>query len=365
MAKGTYKSIKALCKRLKNSTDAMDAAYPNDKRVTLLYACNASGKTQVSKYFYDDHESEALYYSAFTEDLFTWDNDNYVLKIPPNSWLAKLIQTQGLEPEIISNYQKFSGSKVEPSFFLAEGKITFARHTGATATPENMKISRGEESAFIWSTFYTVLDSAIDALNEPVGARTVTDFDAIKYVLIDDPVSSMDDTRIITIAISLADLISKSNNQLRFLITTHHALFFNVLFTATKWNKNRNSYILSKSETDYRLKRQGNESPFAYHHVVIAEIRRAISGNEIKKYHFNLYRALLEKTANFLGHERWKDCLKDDTTGETLIKLIDHYSHNGLSDLDAKDLPVTEREDFSKSFNFFMSKFNWGAVANG
>ncbi|MBV6843743.1 hypothetical protein [Xanthomonas euvesicatoria] len=61
-----------------------------DKKVQLIYAFNGTGKTRLSRAFKqlvdpkeegDDAPSpelankRMLYYSAFTEDLFYWDND--------------------------------------------------------------------------------------------------------------------------------------------------------------------------------------------------------------------------------------------------------------------------------------------------
>jgi len=45
----------------------------------LLYAYNGIGKTRTSMAFKDiakgEGEADTLYFNAFTEDLFTWDND--------------------------------------------------------------------------------------------------------------------------------------------------------------------------------------------------------------------------------------------------------------------------------------------------
>lgn len=327
-----------------------------------MFACNSSGKTRLSKLFADLHDENILYYNAFTEDLFAWDNADYVLKIDTNAWLFKFIQEEGLDRRIIDNFQRLTGSKLEPAFDFAQSQVTFALHTGGEEKPKNIKISRGEESVFIWSVFYTVLDIAIDTLNEPVADRSTEDFNDIQYIVIDDPVSSMDDTRIITVALDLAELIAKSKNQLKFLITTHHALFFNILFNAKK-NWNRKNYILSKSGADLLLKIQAIDSPFAYHHLIKNEIEKAINDNDVKKYHFNLFRALLEKTANFLGYaDGWKTCLRGTNTATDFIKALDHYSHNSLSDLESKDLSEDDKQNFKKAYESFVQEFKWGAA---
>ena len=57
------------------------AAYlrAEEKKFVLLYAYNGTGKTRLSMAFKDagkqGDQRDTLYFNAFTEDLFTWDND--------------------------------------------------------------------------------------------------------------------------------------------------------------------------------------------------------------------------------------------------------------------------------------------------
>lgn len=371
MAKGKFKSVENVLKRIKKDLDAPNPKKPDATKVSTLYASNASGKTRLSKIFYDQHKGKVLYYNAFTEDLFSWDNEEYYLSFNASAWIFVLIKDQGLDRQIVENFQKFTGSKLEPIFDFTEGKITFGLRKGDDAGSENIKISRGEESVFIWSIFYTIMETAIDNLNEEKEKRSTYAFDKIKYIVIDDPVSSMDDTKIITIALELAKLIAGSSGQLKFLITTHHALFFNVLFNVRDKNWNKKNYILTKTDTDYCLKGQGSDSPFAYHHVIVSEIKEAIKRKDIRRYHFNLFRSLLEKTANFLGYESKNKCFEvmiDEETKDGLDvfrKTLEHYSHNSLWDLEPKNVSEVEQVAFEQSFNAFRSKFNWGVNANG
>lgn len=50
-----------------------------EKKIILLYAYNGVGKTRLSMEFKDlgkiGDERDTLYFNAFTEDLFSWDND--------------------------------------------------------------------------------------------------------------------------------------------------------------------------------------------------------------------------------------------------------------------------------------------------
>lgn len=50
-----------------------------EKKVTLLFAYNGTGKTRLSMMFKElgknEGKKDTLYFNAFTEDLFIWDND--------------------------------------------------------------------------------------------------------------------------------------------------------------------------------------------------------------------------------------------------------------------------------------------------
>ena len=94
----------------KTLTEIAQQLKETDKRVQLIYAFNGTGKTRLSREFKqlispknNDANDDAnqpeiarnkiLYYNAFTEDLFYWDNDLALdaepkLKIQPNSWAA-------------------------------------------------------------------------------------------------------------------------------------------------------------------------------------------------------------------------------------------------------------------------------------
>src|SRR5260221_204664 len=85
---------------------------------------------------------------------------------------------------------------------------------------ETIKVSRGEENIFIWCFFLAIVQLALD------GAEA---YRWVKYVYIDDPVSSLDEHNAITVASNLAQLLKKEDSTLKTVISTHHTLFFNVL----------------------------------------------------------------------------------------------------------------------------------------
>jgi wobble nucleotide-excising tRNase len=76
-----------------------------------------------------------------------------------------------------------------------------------------------------------LLEQLIAELNIAETENRSTDaFNNLEYVFIDDPVSSLDDNHLIELAVNLARLIKSSESNLKFIITTHSPLFYNVLF---------------------------------------------------------------------------------------------------------------------------------------
>lgn len=179
-----------------------------EKNVMLLYAFNSTGKTRISTLIQNSEDDEnVLCFNAFIEDLFTWDNNELVFKIEKN-WIVDFIVEQDIEGEIIDNFKSIIDSKLEPKFNLTKGQVIFKMATGDNNYDENIKISRAEESIFKWSIFYTILFTAIECLSESKDERLSNKFDNLKYIIIDDPVSSIDDCKIIALGIQIYNLIN-------------------------------------------------------------------------------------------------------------------------------------------------------------
>lgn len=334
-----------------------------DKKVQLIYAFNGAGKTRLSREFKQlvtpknrDGEVEAahqlesprnriLYYSAFTEDLFYWDNDLTLdaepkLRIQPNSftdWLLALLRDLGQDGNIVRYFQHYANDKLTPHFSEDFSEVTFSLERGNNESSGNLKISKGEESNFIWSVFYTLLDQAISTLNvaEPENRET-PQFDQLEYVFIDDPVSSLDENHLIELAVNLAGLIKTSPSGLKFVITTHSALFYNVLHNELGLKKNdkkEGCYLLDRlgdGTFDLSVKYGDSNRSFSYHLHLKKTLERAIATDQVERYHFTLLRNLYEKTASFLGYQEWADLLPDDKQ-TYLNRIIQFTSHSTLS----------------------------------
>jgi len=346
-------------------TEIAQQLHASNKKVQLIYAFNGTGKTRLSREFKnlivpkiqgdDDGNAEGssprkmLYYNAFTEDLFYWDNDlkedtEPKLKIQPNDFTHWILKDQGQDRNIITNFQRYTNQKLTPHFSEDFTEVTFSLERGDDERSGNLKISKGEESNFIWSIFYALLEQVISILNvaEP-GDRETNDFDEVEYVFIDDPVSSLDENHLIQLAVHLGQLIKSSESGIKFIISTHSPLFYNVLYNEIKA---KSGYILSRFDDgtlELEEKQGDSNKSFSYHLHIKKLIEAAIEGNSVQRYHFALLRNLYEKTANFLGYQSWSDLLPGDQKAYA-SRIMNFYPHNTLTNEEIAEPTPPEKE---------------------
>lgn len=322
-----------------------------NKKVQLIYAFNGAGKTRLSRAFKDliapktDDEDgqqaelaqkKVLYYSAFTEDLFYWKNDlerdvEPKLIIQPNAFTRWVLEEQGQDQSITATFQYYTSEKLTPHFSSDFSSVSFSFERGNQQQEPNIKISKGEESNFIWSVFNALLEQVISELNIAELANRSTDvFNSLKYVFVDDPVSSLDENHLIELAVNLAGLVKSSQSDLKFIITTHNPLFYNVLFNELN---GKACYMLERLEDGsitLTEKHGDSNKSFSYHLHLLQTIEQAIADQKVERYHFTLLRNLYEKTANFLGYPKWSELLPDDKQ-LYLNRVIQFTSHSTLS----------------------------------
>ncbi len=367
------KSLKDIAKELSNS----------DKNVQLIYAFNGVGKTRLSRTFKeviapkqeDDIEEAAakvIYYNAFTEDLFYWDNDlgedvNRKLNIRSNGFTRWILEDEGQGNNIITLFQRYTSEKITPRFNETYNEISFSVEGGNEERIENIKISRGEESCFVWCVFYSLLREIVEVLSisEPEN-RSSDQFDSLEYIFIDDPVSSLDENHLIELAVDIAELIKLSPKELKYIITTHNPLFYNILHNELGLkSKNKKTascvYMLDKNEDgtfEITPKFGDSNKSFSYHLFLKQTIEEAIKSNNIQKYHFTLLRNLYEKTASFLGYPQWSELLPDDK--QTYYnRIIQFTSHSTLSNEAVAEPTTAEKQTVNYLFEHLVTNRYW------
>jgi wobble nucleotide-excising tRNase len=293
-----------------------------------------------------------MYYNAYTEDLFYWDNDldtdtNRKLIIRPNNFTnfaMKFLKDEGQDRNIVSNFQYYTGSTITPLISDDFSEVIFSVASGGDDSLNSIKISKGEESNFIWCVFYSLLQQVIDIRNTADKEERSTQlFNDLEYIFIDDPVSSLDDTHLIELAVNIATLIKSSQSEIKFIITTHNPLFYNVIYNELNNKDSRynykpkfEKYLLEKlDDGKFLLTSNLNDSPFSYHMHLLSILKEVAVLENIEKYHFNLLRNVLEKTATFLGHKHWGNLITKTELGDKepyvkrILNVSSHSKHSG------------------------------------
>lgn len=349
--------------------NALAAAFRTElttKKFILLYAYNGTGKTRLSTAFKDIGKNgggrDTLYFNAFTEDLFSWDNDlpndrERVLKINKDSHffdgLSELEMDNRIRP-LLSRYADFD-FRIDTD----EWKVSFSREVNKANPGEHprfeqendIKVSRGEENIFLWCFFLAIVQLAMD--DDGTGP-----YNWVRYIYIDDPISSLDEHNAITVASHLAQLLKKEDNQLKTVVSTHHTLFFNVLCNELKRAKR---YFLSRDkEPGGYVIRETGDTPFFHHVATLAALYEAEQSDRLFTHHFNMLRSILEKTASFHGYENFSACIKqgpDDEDGVLHTRLINILSHGNYSLYEPQEMLEENKRYFREILHSFINRY--------
>ncbi|MCP1291073.1 anticodon nuclease [Chromobacterium sp. S0633] len=390
----SYANLQRLTKKLRDDLTGID--------LILLYAYNRTGKTRLSMEFKDAGKrkskknpqgtADTLYFNAYTEDLFTWDNDldgDAVRKLQLNdrSTFFNGLRDLALDETIagyLDRYADFDFDIDYTNWKISFSKEVFRQRRGAEPeriTETNIKISRGEQNIFIWCLFMAICERMLDGHES---------YQWVKYLYIDDPISSLDDNNAIAVACDLAKLLSRAASRknengasapIKVVFSSHHALFFNVMCNElgrTKEGEPRVShkrYFLHRPNGDgkYTL-RATEDTPFFHHVASLAELQLAAAPDTGKLYtfHFNALRSIMEKTASFFGHADISFCLKALNTEDLALynralNLLSHgkYAIHEPTEMgeDNKDLFRRIFRDFTKEFQFDLPEILAAAPA--
>ncbi len=340
----------------------------------LVFAYNGTGKTRLSydfaHYGLDEGEPKhTLYYNAFTEDLFTWENDhenntNRYLKINLGSQMIRGLAGYNLSESIHKYLSIFSD--IDFDFLYNEDNqdlpygVSFSKHKKGEEGKEdivikNIKISRGEERLFVWCFFRCIMEHVLN--DDPA-------YKDIEYIYIDDPMSSLDDNNVIAFASQMYNVIREQKKQetaailagrarvrrFKFIISSHHALFFHVMAFGLSADKQLSRYYLSrnKDEDIPVLKRMDDNTPFYYNVAMMAELQKAINSDKLYTYHFNVLRSIMEKIKEFFGHWDFRFILDGITYNGYTLQEDGVLSKEELNDLYSRIVNV-----FSHQYSVF------------
>jgi wobble nucleotide-excising tRNase len=339
-----------------------------DKPIVLIYAFNGTGKTQLSVAYKNATKAAnggkhtGVYYNAYSEDLFVWDNDEenhgagIKLDILPST-LNQFHSFLSASDEVIMDKLAAYNPKYRFRFNLFADlekgieSVTFFMEEDED-TP--IKISRGEESIFIWCFYLALLDA--DGWADEQDA----------HIFIDDPVSSLDEHNIFITANTLAKQIETHYEKKKIFITTHHIGLFSIIANQLENGPNKDKYknliairILKKVGDEVKLE-QPARNVFLYHlHLlqVLSDARKS----QLYTYHFSLLRQLLENITSFQGSGhagRVLGKLGFDNVDQ-LMEIVNTHSHKTPYYYQTEMMNENEENHFNNIFNKLTETYHF------
>lgn len=327
----------------------------------LLYAPNGTGKTRLSREFTKNSSSElddrqsishTLYFNSLTEDLFTWENELRILRLSRKHNFVSNLELGDPEGSIGLKWIKYSDldfsirniSSPEQSDYWEIEFFPSSKHEESLS----IKISRAEERLFVWSFFETILDKVIESDEG---------YEEIKYIYIDDPISSMDENSAVKFAMNLVEKIRYGITKgKKFIISSHHSLFFNIIYN--NFRTRNKSFIIEKNGENY-IVTSTNDKIFMSHVALMKEIEKAIEDDALSQHHFGNLRIVFEKTAVFLGHSNFSACIRREEDRELFSQALNLWSHGNHSIFETARLLPEQKDLFIRIFNSFKEDHNF------
>lgn len=343
-----YPSLTKVAERLRDDL--------NNHHFVLLYAYNGTGKTRLSMEFKDRSKkrrknpvTDTLYYNAYTEDLFHWNNDlendtERYLIINKDSKFFEGFRELALEEKIFSFLERYADFDFKIDYENWNILFNKGEHT-------NIKVSRGEENIFIWCIFLAIAELAID--DDGSGP-----YKWVKYIYIDDPISSLDDNNAIGIASDLAKLLKKGKDKVRVVISSHHSLFYNIMYNELRKIENKSHFLYKNGSEGYIL-RATDDTPFFHHVALLAELKKVSDSNTVNTFHFNMLRSILEKTSTFFGYDDFSDCITGIEDEVLFSRALNLLSHGKYSIYNPVEMNQDNKDLFKRILDAFLVKYEF------
>lgn len=339
-----------------------------NENIILVYGFNGTGKTQLSVAYKNatkeanDNQHSGVYYNAFTEDLFVWDNDEdndgagvnlNVLPSSLNQFHSFLYEDEQAIMDKLVAYNPKYNFRLNMYDNLEKGieSVTFFIE-GNEKVP--IKISRGEERIFVWCFYLALLD--VDGWANEQDA----------HIFIDDPVSSLDEHNIFITADTLYQQIESHYKKKRIIITTHHIGLLSIL--ANRLTKGEKSGRYKKLTTVQILKRVKGElkleplkrNVFLYH-LHLMQVLEEVRNEQLYTYHFAMLRQLLEYVASFLGSGRTGDTLSKIgiENVDHVVNVINTHSHKSVYYDQTEMMNETEQNYFNDVFSKLVETYQF------
>lgn len=356
--------------------DEIAAALKDDgARIILAYAFNATGKTQLCVSYKNatknnDASHTGVYYNAYSEDLFVWNNDEenggegIRLNVLPSSLsrFHSLLTEDNIRDKLKPYKPKYgfalNFNESDPERGI-ESISFFVPSQNPDEDQKSIKISRGEERIFVWCFFLALFE--VEGWADKQSS----------HFFIDDPVSSLDDHNIFITAATLFDLIESHFEKRKIIVTTHHLGLFSILSDWLTKGERKDKFkkkgvplyklnILSSKSGQLELE-SCRKDVFLYHLHMLQMLTSARRANNVGAYHFALLRQVLENVASFLGVGQFGYVLNQIGINEPnrVADIVNALSHKKVYYYESSFVVEDNLEIFNEVMDGLLAKYSF------
>ncbi|MBF8675193.1 AAA family ATPase [Pseudomonas fulva] len=341
------------------------------EKAILIYAFNATGKTRLSVAYKNATKNEdgnhaGVYYNAFSEDLFVWDNDHQndeenvrlIIRYSSLNRFHASLTEENVHDILKPYHPKFDfrfTSNENPEKGI-ESVAFYRANAEGDDVDRKIKISRGEERIFSWC-FFLALFKVEGWADKQAG-----------HFFIDDPVSSLDDHNIFVTASTLYDLIEEHHENRKIIITTHHIGIFSILADwltkgekSSRYKKLTKLYLMKSGAAGGTSLESPQNDVFLYHLRLLQILKKAQEDDNVSAYHFALLRQVLENISSFLGVGQFGYVLQQIgiENKEEVANIVNALSHKKVYYPESDQLVPDNRKTFDLVLGRITDKYNF------
>ncbi|WP_169795481.1 type I restriction endonuclease [Dechloromonas denitrificans] len=103
--------------------------------------------------------------------------------------------------------------------------------------------------------------------------------------------------------------------------------------------------------------RATTDTPFFHHVAMLSELHAASLNGALYTHHFNTLRSILEKTANFFGHDDFSECLGTSGDEGLHARALNLLSHGKYSLYEPREMLEDNKALFTEILNGFLARY--------
>lgn len=102
-----------------------------------------------------------------------------------------------------------------------------------------------------------------------------------------------------------------------------------------------------------------DDVPFFHHVALLSELKKVEKSGQIKTYHFNIMRNILEKTSSFFNYNDIRKCIHGIEDEILFNRAVNLFSHGGYSVFNPVEMNDDNKDLLKKNLNGFLENYKF------